>query len=508
MASAFTVPLSVLKVTASVFGIMTVAISGLIWRARVLNRTIAALQEEKQNLRREVQETITNAQGREHELRKFSNCHLSPHEIMGFRISNLEFLDRRWTPSPENAQPPGPRIPWKLSGPGCTLASANDWFAEYPRVVVMGPFNMGKSSLIGWLSDNVRNLGSHDIHTKGLNFYLEPIGGTPHLFIDTEGLFQPLDSENPFFKQEILTQFIKKACNCLIFVTDRMTTQDIKLLGQVKQIFGCKPQMRLIIIHNLKSVKSEESLLAYKETIRSMMPCTTVEGCKFSLRETVKAHDKCEYGVQHFFLGDRAYLDKAIEDAGVWKSIRGLISGCQFSKTAFDKPLCDSVKDVFARYFDSDVSLQWTDDELNIVDTDIQPILAKRHGEFGTLLENRLSLSCAFDPADLANETNRNAIMTVIVDAGGVLPNDISMRLPDVHTICVTAMKHYFRQERPSEVFQPIEVPFELRRDPEALTFMNEHKGVFDNNIVYFKVLLNCSRDEVKSKTDEYLRWG
>jgi len=81
------------------------------------------------------------------------------------------------------------------------------------------------------------------------------------MFCDTEGFFQPTTDFKNDVIIEVLKTMIMKLAGCLIFVIDKFTEQDKKLLREIKAMYNQKESInKLFIIHNYKHIETFEKI--------------------------------------------------------------------------------------------------------------------------------------------------------------------------------------------------------------------------------------------------------
>jgi signal recognition particle receptor subunit beta len=139
------------------------------------------------------------------------------------------------------------------------------------KIFIIGPFKVGKSTIVGNLLDKPKNLGDVVENTKGVDVYKTTIDGSNILLFDTEGFYQPIEDNESVIREKFVMELMKNCCQVLIVVLNQMTTNDIQPLSQLIDTFKSNNFLTsMIIVHNLRYYKSEENVDKYLNQVKSI----------------------------------------------------------------------------------------------------------------------------------------------------------------------------------------------------------------------------------------------
>jgi hypothetical protein len=220
------------------------------------------------------------------------------------------------------------------------------------KVFVIGPFKVGKSSVIGWLSDEPQNLGDQVENTRGLVFFDTKVMGTPAVIVDTEGFHQPMAGDSPAAKEDFIIDFMGRTCDFLVLMVDRLSTQDVPVINRILRWHQCKANTfaTLVIVHNVQSITTPKNLKAYMRQLGDIFDASP--GQDEWVLEQMTGQDiglNKQPIIRHYFLGNALEMpDNAVE---VVSSLRRSIAAGNKARTKLKQCLTQSLKTVVAKYY-------------------------------------------------------------------------------------------------------------------------------------------------------------
>jgi len=84
------------------------------------------------------------------------------------------------------------------------------------------------------------------------------------LFVDTEGLFQPVEGVDPEFVKQVLLDQVIRSADMIILVVDRINIAEIEILKELRSAMETSRVIKkIMVIHNLKSILTKNDLKDY-----------------------------------------------------------------------------------------------------------------------------------------------------------------------------------------------------------------------------------------------------
>jgi GTPase Era involved in 16S rRNA processing len=154
---------------------------------------------------------------------------------------------------------------WKLAN----INKIQKTFLTDPKIFIIGPYKVGKSTLISRVSEKAAlKLGHQVNNTRGIDFYSDVIKSRQVTLIDTEGFFQPIENDDPIIREKFIMELMQNSGDILIVVFDRISTHDIKPITEMMRFYQDSKFLKsLLIIHNMKHITTRVNLDTYAQKV-------------------------------------------------------------------------------------------------------------------------------------------------------------------------------------------------------------------------------------------------
>jgi len=266
----------------------------------------------------------------------------------------------------------------------CKIDDINDDSKNKIKTWFCGSYKVGKSTLMNCLIGAEVMKASDVYHTKGEDIFINDT-----VMIDTEGFYQPLDTEEPFVRQDLLMYHMKYWCDVLVLVVDRILEHELRLMNDIiREYFGSQIVKQIIIIHNVKTISRKENLVAYVKTMLESLKVTGnytnfIQNKWFSFDSYINLQD-C---VTHIFIGD-IRTDLHLEQI---EFIKSTINNIKPGLREFHKSLELCLRDLIKKYFEYETfSILKTESSLAVRLTKEKRTL--QSNEMALRIENKMRL--------------------------------------------------------------------------------------------------------------------
>lgn len=182
-------------------------------------------------------------------------------------------------------------------------------YTEWTKVWIMGRFKVGKSTLLNSLG--LRQAKSSNLdNTIGEVFLRDEENGV--MYVDTEGFEQTINVDDPELRMTLIINHARRCADIIIIVVPMMTISDQKLILKSITSLRGTPSCRLLIVHNLMHLESEEKILSYKGRLEIFFDLMKEQIGLSTIRQ--KRHTITNYsgqvGVFHYYLGKNKKTQK------------------------------------------------------------------------------------------------------------------------------------------------------------------------------------------------------
>lgn len=206
------------------------------------------------------------------------------------------------------------RKPWTSEGKMKELDAIGQ---EIPKIFVIGPYKVGKTSLLEWLTRmgvSIQDQPGKVANTKGENVYLatitEPNGNKREVMIvDTEGMFQPVEGAHPSIIRDFIIEQALLTADHIIFVLDFIHEYELTLLRSILLMYANSSHKTrsLQVVHNLQTITKLDDLRKYRDA--QILPIFQDERRSFIRAEGEMLNQSItDRTVHHLFLGHQSSL--------------------------------------------------------------------------------------------------------------------------------------------------------------------------------------------------------
>jgi GTP-binding protein EngB required for normal cell division len=382
-------------------------------------------------------------------------------------------------------------------------------WANSKRIFVIGPYKAGKSTIIGHLLHN-KSLGNQIVHTKGLNVYLKEEDNGTTLLIDSEGFYQPVDSESPFQKQDFIIELMKQSCDLLIIVLDKLTTNDVKPLRSITEFYQSNDCIRqLYVVHNIKTITDPKVLDSYLENICKFYHGDIIKGkkdCKIMRTYTQTQSQRAVKPIDHMVMGHYNNLGQLFRDQ--IGRLNQSISGLAPVQVIFSSSIKRAITITLFKYYSIEYNLIRTageesnntviiDGDLKIESKNFEDKSRNHQLNLDQLQSSSLNLYW-FIEDEHYSENYKSNYVTVVVDCAGIFGR-IDVEIVTSSCIQVTGMKKRKDTDDLIELLEQVDIDVRLREDDQAVIFCNKVSEQDDGTRI-FHALTSVNLEKPKKK--------